>query len=597
MGMASGKPFASEGRLRTLIEQAPLAMHVFTPDGTSLLANTAWDTLWDLKENESSEGKNVFEDEQIRAAGLLRHIRDAAAGEVVTTPPLLYEPARVGRGGPPRWLKAFCYPVTGETGQTMEISLIIEDITERKDLEEQLAHHAFYDELTGLPNRTLLSDRLGQALSRASRPVRFETGVDQTIALLFLDLDDFKHVNDSLGHGAGDELLIEVAGRLRTAAGSGDTVARLGGDEFVVLLEEVAGKDGAIGAASKVAEALKLPFVVGKREVFVTASIGVVLGGVSGANGEKRADPQDLLRSADVAMYKAKEEGKDRHVVFEPSMDGRSGRRLALGAGLRRALERAELTVLYQPIVEIESGRDVGAEALLRWEQPGRGTVSPAEFVPLAEETGLIGEIGRRVLRDACVRVREWKTMWPGRDGGEASPTVWVNLSARQLYEPGLVGLVADALGESELGADSLGLEITESVAMDSAGFGTGRTAGTLRGLRELGVRLAVDDFGTGYSSLSQLKRLPVDVLKIDRSFVSGLGKDAGDGAIVSAVVTLARDLGLKVVAEGVETEGQLRMLRELGCDSAQGYHFARPLSAGEASARFGRNLARPGGC
>lgn len=578
-----GGPFASEDRLRTLIEQSPLAMHVFAPDGTSLLANAAWDELWDLGEDESSEGKNVFEDQQLRAAGLMPHVREAVAGETVATPPLLYEPARAGRESPPRWLKAFCYPVRDEAGETREVSLIIEDVTERKDLEEKLAYHAFYDDLTGLPNRALLSDRLGQALSRAGRGVRVGTESDHTVALLFLDLDDFKHVNDSLGHDVGDKLLVEVAGKLKDVARPGDTVARLGGDEFVVLLEEVAGEDGATGAADKVAQALKLPFVLEEREVFVTASTGVVLGG----GKEKRADPQDLLRSADVAMYRAKEEGKDRHVVFEPSMDGRSGRRLALGTGLRRALERGELTVLYQPVVELEGGRDVGGEALLRWERPGRGTVSPAEFVPLAEETGLIGEIGGRVLTDACARVREWRAILRKRESGEASPTVWVNLSARQLYEPGLVGLVADALGQAGLGPDSLGLEITESVAMDDADFGVGRAAAALRGLKDLGVRLAVDDFGTGYSSLSQLKRLPVDVLKIDRSFVSGLGKDAGDRAIVSAVVTLARDMGLEVVAEGVESEDQLHILRELGCDLAQGYYFARPLSAGAFSARF----------
>ena len=593
-GESSGRAFASEGRLRTLIEQAPLAMHVFTPDGTSLLANAAWDELWDLDEDESSKGKNVFEDEQVRAAGLLPHVREAIAGKTVTTPPLLYEPVRAARGGQARWLRALCYPVRGEAGQTEEVSLIIEDVTERKGLEEKLAHGAFYDDLTGLPNRALLSDRLKQALSRVGGGRATEVGTSRKIALLFLDLDDFKHVNDSLGHGAGDMLLIEVAGRLKSVAGPGDTVARLGGDEFVVQLEDVADEDGATGVSREVAEALKPPFVLEKHEVFVTASIGIVLVGADGAAREKRVDPQDLLRSADVAMYRAKESGKDRHVVFESSMDGNSGRRLALGAGLRRALERGELTVVYQPLVRLESGLDFGAEALLRWERPGRGTVSPAEFVPLAEETGLIGEIGARVLRDACARAREWGMARRDREGDGALPTVWVNLSARQLYEPGVVGLVEDALEEAELEPGSMGLEITESVAMDGAGLGVGRTVSALRGLRDLGVRLAVDDFGTGYSSLSQLKRLPVDVLKIDRSFVAGLGSDAGDRAIVSAVVNLARDLGLEVVAEGVETEGQLQILRELGCDMAQGYYFARPLSARSFSARLGQDPGRP---
>jgi diguanylate cyclase (GGDEF)-like protein/PAS domain S-box-containing protein len=562
---------ALEGRLRHLIEQSPLAMNVFAPDGTSLLANAAWDELWNLTEDESSEGKNVFEDEQVGAAGLLPYVEEAAAGRTVTTPPLLYEPAKVGREAYPRWLKAFCYPVKDD-GETREVSLILEDVTERKHLEESLAHNAFHDGLTGLPNRALLVDRLEHALSRAGR----RRAPGPPVAVLLLDLDNFKHVNDSLSLEAGDRLLVEVAARLTSCLYPGHTVARLGGDEFAVLLDEMGG-DHVDDVAETIAETLGPPFLLGGDEVFVTASIGVAVGG-PGAN-----DAQDLLRSADVAMYRAKEKGKDRHVVFEPSMDGRSEQRLSLEAGLRRALEREELTVRYQPVVSLKSGKSVGAEALVRWEHPDRGLVSPAEFVPLAEETDLIVEIGELVLRDACNRAREWRARWPDRGNG-AGPTVWVNLSARQLHEPGLPGMVAGALDEAGLARGSTGLEITESAAMDVSGFGDGRTVAVLEDLKKLGVRLAIDDFGTGYSSLSYLKRLPVDVLKIDRSFVFGLGHDTRDEAIVSAVVTLSKEMGLEVVAEGVETGEQLRVLGGLGCGLAQGYYLAKPLPAQEVS-------------
>ena len=366
-----GEAAPAEGRLRTLIEQSPLAMHIFTPDGTSLLANAAWDELWDLGEDENSEGKNVFEDEQIRVSGLLPHIEEAVGGTAVASLPLLYEPRRAGRGGEPRWIRAFCYPVRGDDGQTREVSLIIEDVTERKNLEESLSHRAFHDDLTGLPNRALLMDRLAHALSRAG-----DTGRGGTpsggIALLFMDLDNFKHVNDSLGHGAGDRLLVEVAMRLGSCVRPGDTVARLGGDEFVVLLEDFDGGEQATDVADRVAGELGPPFSLDGREVFVTASIGVVV-----ISGDADADPQDILRSADVAMYRAKDGGKDRRVVFDPSMDGGSEKRLTLESGLRRALDRGEFGVVYQPVVRLSDGRCVGAEALVRWNHPQKGTVPP----------------------------------------------------------------------------------------------------------------------------------------------------------------------------------------------------------------------------
>ena len=558
-GGGDGATYTSERRLRTIIEQSPLAMHVFAPDGTSLLANSAWDGLWDLGQKESSEGGNIFADEQVKAAGLLPYVVEAAAGQSVATAPLLYDPARTGRTGAPMWLKAFVYPVKDAEGRVGEVTLVIEDVTERKGLEERLAHHALHDDLTNLANRTLAVDRLGHALGR-----RDGAGV----AVLFVDLDNFKHINDSLGLAAGDGLLVEVAARLRACAGSLDTVARLGGDEFVVVLE-----NGDARAATRMADDIVArlggPYRLQGRELFATASVGIALGGPDRVGPD---EPENLLRGSGIAMYEAKEMGKNRHVVFDASMDGRSSRRIALESGLRRAVEAGEFVLRYQPLVEVDGGETVGLEALVRWDRPGQGLVPPSDFVPLAEETDLIVSIGRLVLIEACTRAREW------RDAGGRGPTVWVNLSARQLREPGLLDSVSDALGASGLDPEGLGLEITESVAMDTSGLGAERTAATLRALRGLGVRLAIDDFGTGYSSLSYLKRLPVDFLKIDRSFVAGLARETDDAAIVSAVIDLARAMGLRVTAEGVETDEQLQVLTDLGCHQAQGYLISRPL-------------------
>ena len=570
-GWTDGTTHSSERRLRTIIEQSPLAMHIFAPDGTSLLANSAWDRLWDLGEKETSEGGNIFADEQVKAAGLLPYVVEAVAGQSVATAPLLYDPARTGRTGDPMWLKAFVYPVKDPEGLVGEVTLVIEDVTERKGLEERLAHRALHDDLTNLANKTLAVDRLGHALAR-----RDGAGV----ALLFVDLDNFKYVNDSLGHAAGDRLLVEVADRLRACAGSMDTVARFGGDEFVVVLEDRGG-DAAAGVADRIVAELGVPFELDGREVFVTASVGISLGGSdgTGSDGMDSDDPEGLLRSSGVAMYEAKEAGKNRHVLFDASMDGRSSRRITLESGLRRALEREEFTLRYQPLVGVKGGEIVGLEALVRWDRPGRGLVSPAEFVPLAEETGLILPIGRLVLDEACARACEWREEASRGGASGPGPTVWVNLSARQVQEPGLIGSVSEALAASGLDPECLGLEITESVAMDAGGLSAQRTAETLQALKDLGVKLAIDDFGTGYSSLSYLKRLPVDSLKIDRSFVAGLTRENEDRAIVSAVIDLARAIGLRVTAEGVETTEQLRILAELGCHHAQGYGISRPLT------------------
>ncbi len=439
------------------------------------------------------------------------------------------------------------------------------DLTERRTLEGRLAHQAFHDSLTGLPNRALFADRLEHALARAERR-------GGKVAVLFLDLDNFKYVNDSLGHDAGDRLLAAAAGRLEGCVRPGDTVARLGGDEFAVLLEEVGDAGEATRVARRAVEALSGLFDLGGREVFVGTSVGIALGEAG------RERPDDLLRKADMALYEAKRGGKARYALFDPEAERRSVRRLELENGLRRAIERDEFRVCYQPVVSLKTGRIAGFEALIRWEHPERGLVHPGEFIPLAEENGLIVPIGRLVLRDACRHAKEWQGVCPAG----SPPAVSVNLSARQLSHPDLVGVVEGALDEAGLDPGRLILEVTESVLVEDEG----RHADTLRELRELGVRFAIDDFGTGYSSLSYLRRLPTGLLKLDGSFVGSIGESPGeeDLVLLSGVIGIAHGLGLTVCAEGVETAEQAARLRELGCDLAQGHHFSRPLT-GEAAA------------
>jgi diguanylate cyclase (GGDEF)-like protein len=440
----------------------------------------------------------------------------------------------------------------------------VHDVTERKALEEQLEYQALHDALTGLPNRALFMDRLDHAVVRAGRR-------EAQLAVLFMDLDDFKVVNDSLGHEAGDKLLVAVAERLRACLRPEDTAARLGGDEFTILLEDLTGVGGAIRVAERIAEALQTAFVLGRREVFVTASFGIALW------DEARQSPADLLRNADQAMYRAKHAGKARYEVFEEAMNARALERLEMENDLRRGLERREFTVHYQPVVMLEAGEVVGFEALVRWDRPEHGLLTAGEFVPLAEDTGLIIPIGRWVLQEACRQARNWQQRYPS----DPPPTVFVNLSAKQLQDPDLVQTVARTARQAGLDPRCLELEITEDAAMDDAPA----TAAVLEELKTLGVRVAIDDFGTGYSSLSYLERFPVDSLKVDRSFIESLGRDSGATVLVRAMIDLAHALGLRVIAEGVETDEQLRRVRELGCDLAQGCHFSGPLPGEEAGA------------
>jgi diguanylate cyclase (GGDEF)-like protein/PAS domain S-box-containing protein len=432
------------------------------------------------------------------------------------------------------------------------------DVTERKELERQLTHQAFHDPLTGLANRSLFRDRVHHALA-----LRYRTHAP--LAVLFLDLDGFKAINDSLGHGIGDELLKSVAGRLRSVVRPGDTVSRLGGDEFAVLLEDLEGLHAAQQIASRFLEELHTAFAISGHEVFVGASVGIALAG-------PEDDADDVLRNADLAMYRAKALGRNRCELFEQDMHAAALERMEIENDLRHAVVRGELRLHYQPIVELATGRIAGVEALVRWQHPTRGLVPPMDFINVAEESGLIVPVGRWVLSEACRQVARWR-----RETGQPL-RLSVNLSARQLQAPRLAEHVAKTLRSTGVAPADLVLEITESMLVDDAE----RTIAKLHLLREIGVRLAIDDFGTGYSSLNYLRRLPVDVLKIDRSFVKGIGTESELTALTGAIVGIGRDLGLDVVAEGIEETVQLEALRGMGCELGQGFLYARPLPPAE---------------
>jgi diguanylate cyclase (GGDEF)-like protein/PAS domain S-box-containing protein len=437
-------------------------------------------------------------------------------------------------------------------------SSITRDLSERRVLEEQLAQAGLYDALTGLPNRTVLVQALGDAMDAALHH-------DNEVAVLLLDLDQFKLVNDSFGHDVGELMLRLVTQRLHEVAGPGDLVARFGGDVFCLVATDTAGAAAALDLAEQVSQVMSVPFSLDGDEVFLSFSIGVSMSG----DVDTLATPETLLRDADAALHRAKEKGRARIELFVEDHRAHAVNRLRTANDLHRALDEQEFRVVYQPEVDLRTGRITGVEALVRWHHPERGLVPPAEFIPLAEQTGLISRIGEWVLDTSLAQAALWRQ---ARFDG-AALAVWVNLSARQLGDPGLVDVVAQLLQKNLVDPSQLGLEITETALLEDAEGAV--TA--LSTLRELGVRLAVDDFGTGYSSLSYLKRLPVDAVKIDRSFVDGLAVDGDDSAIVAAVAGMARALRLTTIAEGVENLDQLRALRRLGCDLAQGYFFTTP--------------------
>ena len=451
--------------------------------------------------------------------------------------------------------------------RTLELARVNEglqaEVAERRLADQRVVHMAHHDALTGLPNRTLFADRVAQAIARAHRR-------DGRIAVLFLDLDRFKNVNDSLGHAIGDLLLTAVAERLTNCLREEDTAARLGGDEFIISLPDVADAGEAARIATRILGELAKPFKIAGHQLHADGSIGIALYPTDGGNAET------LMRNADTAMYHAKESGRANYQFFSAQMTERVSRRLSTETDLRRALERGEFFLHYQPLIDLGAGRVSGAEALLRWPHTEQRCMSPAEFIPIAEDTGLIIPLGEWVLLEACSQAQAWQARCPGL-------RISVNLSARQFRQKDLIGMIERVLGETGLAPALLELELTESMLMHHAE----ETVGILERLDEMGVHLAIDDFGTGYSSLSYLKRFPIHSLKIDRSFVRDISSDPDDAAIVTAIVAMARSLNLKVTAEGVETEEQAAFLRSLACHQAQGYHFGHPMPATEFLARL----------
>lgn len=446
-------------------------------------------------------------------------------------------------------------PIRNSEGQIIGVVLVFHDVSEKRSLLQQMFHQSYHDPLTDLPNRIMFNDRLNRALAHAHRNNELAT-------VMFLDLDRFKLVNDMLGHAMGDQLLKEVACRLSKSIRENDTIARFGGDEFTLLLQQINQEEDSAKVAQKILQSLEDPFVLSSHEFHVSASIGIV---VYPNDGE---DAETLMKHAETAMYRAKDEGRNNYQLFTPSMNARIRERLAMETSLRRALERQEFVVFYQPQVNIKAGTIKGTEALIRWQHPERGLVSPMEFIPLAEETGLIMPVGEWVLQTACAQNKAWQ------DAGIPPIRVTVNLSACQFQQKNLVEMITRVLSETGLAPKWLELEITESTAMQDVDF----TISMLRDLREMGIRIAIDDFGTGYSSLNYLKRFPIHTLKIDRSFINDITDNREDAAIVTSIIVLAQNLNLKVIAEGVETEEQLSFLEQRQCYEMQGYLFSRPV-------------------
>ena len=462
------------------------------------------------------------------------------------------------RDGSWRWALCRGTAIRDDKGCAARMAGSLSDITARKEAEARLLHDAFHDRLTGLANRALCLDRIAQAMRRTRR-------TKDCFAVLFIDLDRFKLVNDSLGHAAGDRLLLGIADRLRTVVRPADTVARLGGDEFCVVLESIHTPQDARLVADRTRQAFAEPFHLSGQPVFATASIGIAI------HDDSHRSAEDLIRAADLAMYRAKSSGRDCHHTFDSEMQHRAVTRLGLESDLRQAIERQEFLLNYQPIMNLDNGEMHGVEALIRWQSPTRGLVSPADFIPLAEETGLIVPIGAWVVAEATRRMAHWDAT-----SGRRPPLLdlSVNVSPRQFFATDIVRTIDDALRAAKLAPERLIVEITESVLVENHHLA--RRA--LCALKELGVRVHLDDFGTGFSSLSYLQQLPIDCIKIDRSFVSGIAAKGKDLEIVRAIVGLGHGLGKSVVAEGIETKGQLDRLKRLGCDFGQGFLFSRPV-------------------
>ena len=567
----------SEERFRSIVETTSEWIWAMDLDGKLTYSNPAIETMLG------------YSAEELLGADIMDLMHEDDRREVIAILPGLIESKQGWSQLVTRWrhakdesyrhLESTAVAVIDEMGRVTGFRGADRDVTERIGLQRELAHQAFHDPLTGLANRTLFAERTEQALEEARRS-------GSLVALLFADLDNFKSVNDTLGHSAGDDLLQNVAGRLERTLRPEDTLARLGGDEFAILLEDVDGTKGVQRVAERIVESLATPFTIQGKEVHAQTSIGVAVGRAEDNSSE------ELLRNADVAMYVAKSAGKSQYRVFEVGMHAEVLQRAEIESDLRQALERDQFCLYYQPILDLLTNSVVGVEALLRWDHPDRGPVAPPKFIPLLEESGLIVPVGTWILDESCRQARLLQDQFPSDPPLKMS----VNLSVRELQHAGLIRSVSDALERSKLSPRSLVLEITESILMTGQ-----QTRDNLARLRELGVRLAIDDFGTGYSSLGYLQHVPADILKIDKSFVDDVGRGTfEDSALARAIVSLGDSLGLRTVAEGIERVEQLSELLKLGCRWGQGYYFARPLEVNSLEEFLRRNpapdrmLARP---
>ncbi|HEX8068984.1 MAG TPA: EAL domain-containing protein [Pyrinomonadaceae bacterium] len=547
----------SEERFRAAFDYAAIGMALVSAEGRWLQVNRSLCRLLDYTERELQMTDMLTVVHSEDAGAFFEHIRRLVRGVL----PVFQMELRLRRKtGGEVWVLACLSRASQNHTQHLHLILQVQDITDRKLAEERLQHDAFHDALTGLPNRAMFLDHLRLAIARRSR--REALG----FAVLYLDVDRFKVINDSLGHPVGDQLLVSLARRLESCLRPGDTVARLGGDEFILLVEDLHDESEAITVAERIQKQLQVPFDLNGREIFATVSIGIA------SSWTSYNDPEDIVRDADTAMYRAKQSGKARHELFDGEMHARATSVLQLETDLRHALERQEFFIHYQPIVSLDDFKLRGFEALVRWQHPVRGFISPADFIPIAEETGLIIPLGEWVLRESCLQMERWQTIF----ASDPPLFVAVNLSGKQFIQQDLIKNVARILEETKINAQCLKLEITESMVMDNVDQATEM----LKQLRALGLKLSIDDFGTGYSSLSYLHRFPINTLKIDRSFVTRMADNNENKEIVRTIVTLAQTLGMDVVAEGVETQEQLMMLRMLGCENGQGYFFSKPVDA-----------------
>lgn len=562
---------AEKERLVTTLRSIGEGVIATDISGSVVLVNRAAESLtgWSETEAVGRPLEEVFHlaDEETgeRRRTLVQKILET--GQPVESP---NPTALVARDGAVRYIAESGAPIRDRTGCVSGIVIAFRDVTDRKIYGEKLNYLAHHDPLTGLPNRMLFADRLAQGLARARRE-------RQQLAVMFVDLDRFKYVNDTMGHNTGDQLLTEVARRLVSCLREADTLARMGGDEFTIILNNVCSAEEATHAAERVLQALALPVELNGQEFFVSASIGISLYPAHGT------DAETLVKNADTAMYRAKERGRDGYYLYTKSLNAAALKRMTLENSLRKAIEREELELHYQPQVSIATGATVGVEALARWRHPELGPIPPSQFIPLAEETGLITPISDWVLRTACFQSKQWETE------GHGSMMIGVNVSARQFQQGDLAALVKQVLDESGLSPSRLNLEITESLLMQDPDHATLM----LLRLRDMGVCISLDDFGTGYSSLSYLKRFPINTVKIDQSFVRDITQDADDAAIASAVIAMAHSLKLDVIAEGVETLEQLEFLRALGCDEIQGYFVSPPVPAEKLSALLAEEWPR----